>query len=94
MTTTFSLPRLVDAIFNGAPANEDVATYTFQVTSLISLYICLIALFLVAIFTRRLAKRQDLTQENKSFWIWMVGALAFSILWIAGYIVYSLAIGG
>ena len=94
MKASFSLSRLVDAIFNGAPANADVATYTAQVTSLISLYICLVALFLLALFVRRLARRRDLTQENKSFWIWMAGALAFSILWITGYIVYLLVIGG
>lgn len=93
MKASFSLSKLVDAIFNGAPANEDVATYTAQVTSLISLYICLVALFLLALFVRRLSRRQDLSEETKSFWIWMAGALAFSILWIAVYIVYLLIAG-
>jgi hypothetical protein len=93
MSMSFSLHRLVNAIFNGAPANENVAPYTAQVTSLISLYICFIALFLLALFVRRLQKRLDTTESSKSFWIWMAAAMAFSILWIAGYIVYSLAAG-
>ena len=90
---TFSLPRLVDAIFNGAPATENVASYTAQVTSLISLYICFVALFLLALFVRGLQKRPDISESSKSFWLWMAAAMAFSILWIAGYIVYSLAVG-
>lgn len=90
---SFSLTKLVMAIFNGAPADEDVAHYTSQVTSLISLYICFVALFLLALLERRLKKRADLSNDSRSFWIWMARAMAFSILWIAGFIVYSLAVG-
>jgi hypothetical protein len=94
MSVSFSLPKLVNAIFNGAAANEDVASYTSQVTSLISLYICFIALFLLALFILRLKKWRLLSEASKSFWTWMVAALAFSILWIAFFIIYSLAVGG
>jgi uncharacterized membrane protein YdcZ (DUF606 family) len=93
MSSSFSLPKLIVAIFNGAPPNEDVASYTRQITSLISLYICLVALFLLAIFVRRLGKQKSLKEESKSFWTWMAGALAFSILWVAIYVVYLLATG-
>lgn len=94
MSASFSLPKLVSAIFNGAPANEDVALYTGQVTSLISLYICFVALFLLALFILRLKKSRRLTEASKSFWTWMTSALAFSIVWIACFIIYSLAVGG
>ena len=93
MSASFPLPRIVDAIFNGVPSGEDVAPYTVYVTSLISIYICFLALFLVALWIFRLQKRQDLNEASKSFWIWMSAAMAFSILGIAFYMIYSMAIG-
>ncbi len=90
---SFSLTRLINAIFNGTPANENVASYTAQVTYLISLYVCFVALFLLTLFIQRLKKRLDINESSRSLWIWMAGAMAFSIFWIAGYIVYSLAAG-
>ena len=94
MTVSFSLPKLVNAIFKGAPANEDVASYTVQVTSLISLYICFVVLFLLSLFILRLNKWRLFNEASKTFWTWMAAALAFSVLWIACFIIYSLAIGG
>lgn len=93
MSASFSLPRLVNAIFNGVPANEDVAPYTAQVTSLISLYICCVSLFLLGLFVLRLKRRQHLNEVTRSFWIWMAAALAFSILGIMCFIIYSLLFG-
>ena len=94
MTGSFSLRKLIDVIFNGVPANEDAAPYTAQVTALISLYLCFVALFLIGLYVRRIKRREDLAADRKAFWVWMAAALAFSISWIAGYIVYLLLTGG
>ena len=94
MSTPFSLRKLVDVIFNGVPANEDVAPYTAQITALISIYICFVALVLIGLYIRRLKRRVDLPADRMAFWIWMTTALAFSVFWIAAYLVYLLATGG
>lgn len=94
MSTPFSLRKLVDVIFNGVPANEDVAPYTAQITTLISIYICFVVLFLIGLYIRRVKSRVDLPAEQMAFRIWMATALAFSVSWIAAYLVYLLATGG
>lgn len=94
MSTPFSLRKLVDVIFNGVPANEDVAPYTAQITTLISIYICFVALFFIGLHIRRVKSRVDLPAEQMAFKIWMATALAFSVFWIAAYLVYLLATGG
>lgn len=85
-----SVGKLVTAIFNGAPAHENAASYTAQITGLISIYICLVALFLLWLFVRRLAQRAT-SPERLLFVKWMVLALAaaigailiFIVLWLA-----------
>lgn len=94
MSASISIHRIVNAIFNGVPSGEDVATYTAYVTSLISIYICFVALFFVALWILRLQKRQDLNEASKSFWIWMSAAMAFSILGIACFLIYLITFGG
>ena len=44
---TPSFHQLIGAIFNGVPQNEDVAIYSSQLTSLIAIYICCVAIFLI-----------------------------------------------
>lgn len=92
MAASFSLRKLIDVIFNGVSVNEDVAPYTMQVTALISVYLCFVALFLIGVYVRRLKRRADLSADRQAFWIWMASALAFSIFWIAGYVIYLLVI--
>lgn len=94
MSAPFSLRKLVAAIFNGVPANEDAAPYTAQITALISIYLCFIALFLIGLYIRRLKRRTDLPAELTRFWTWMAMALAFPVFWIAACLVYQLATGG
>lgn len=82
--------KLVHAIFNGAPAHENPASYTGQVTGLISIYICLVALFLLWLLAHR-AERRVASPERRLFMRWMAIALAasvgaiilFILLWLA-----------
>jgi hypothetical protein len=82
--------KLVQAIFNGAPANEDAASYTAQITGLISIYICLVALFLLWLFARR-AAQGAVSPERRLFIQWMAFALAASIGAIIVFIALWLA---
>jgi hypothetical protein len=81
-----SVGKLVSAIFNGAPAHEDPASYTAQITGLISIYICLVALFLLWLFVRRLARRAT-SPDRLLFVRWMTLALAAAIGLIIVFIV-------
>jgi hypothetical protein len=82
--------KLVHAIFNGAPAHEDPASYTAQVTGLISIYICLVALFLLWLIARH-AERRIASPERRLFMRWMVIALAASVGAIIVFILLWLA---
>ncbi len=85
-----SVGKLVSAIFNGAPAHEDPESYTAQVTGLISIYICLVALFLLWLLVRSLTRRAILP-ERRLFVRWMALALAAAIGAIIVFIAFWLA---
>ncbi len=78
-----SLGDLVSAIFNGAPTPEAAEAYTAQLTALISLYICFVALFLVGVYVRAIKGRRDMDERRRTFKIWMAYALMLSIAAIA-----------
>ena len=61
-----SITNLITAIFVGAPEGMDVSKYTFQVTALISLYICLIIAFVSILFVRRLGRGPSIPAERKT----------------------------
>jgi len=86
----FSIRNLVSAVFNGAPTPELAEKYTAQLTALISLYVCFVAIFVVGIYIRAVKKRPGLTEERRLFKIWIAWSLIFSILMIAAYLVYFL----
>ena len=58
-----AIEKFVAAIFNGAPSDE-LGKYTAQTTALIGLYICFIAIFLTALFLRRLLNRPAANRER------------------------------
>ena len=78
--TEFSLSKLIRAIFFGAQPGEEAASYTHQLTALIGLYLCGVALFLLWLFLRRVKKNITLNSESQKFFIWMIYAACFSIL--------------
>lgn len=82
--------KLVHAIFYGAPAHEDPASYTAQVTGLIAIYICLVVLFLLWLLARR-AERRVASPERRLFMRWMLIALAASVCAIVVFILLWLA---
>ena len=82
------LGELVFAIFNGAPTPEAAAAYSAQITALISLYICLVAVFLVGLYIRAVKARAEITEERRTFKIWIAWSLIFAILMIAAYVAW------
>jgi hypothetical protein len=86
----FSIGELVSAVFNGAPTPEAAEKYTGQLTALISLYICFVAIFVVGVYVRSAKKRRELQEERRLFKIWIAYSLIFSILAIAAYLLYFL----
>lgn len=78
-----SLVDLITAVFNGAPTPEAAEVYSAQLTALISLYICLVAMFLIGVYVRAVKSRSDLREEPRTFKIWIAYSLMFSLLAIA-----------
>lgn len=78
-----SLSDLIRAIFMGAPSPEATAIYSARLTALISLYICLVAVFLVGVYIRAIKKRGGLSPERRDFKVWIAFALMASLLVIA-----------
>lgn len=86
----FSLSELVAAVFNGAATPEAAAKYSAQLTALISLYICAIAIFLVGIYIRAVKRRKDLQEERRLFKVWIAWSLIYAILAIAASVLLFL----
>jgi large-conductance mechanosensitive channel len=86
----FSLSELVSAVFNGAPTPELTEKYTAQITALISLYICAVAVFLVWLYIRAVKKRADLTEERRLFKVWIAWSSIYAILMITAFVLYFL----
>jgi hypothetical protein len=78
-----SLSDLIRAIFTGAPTPAETAIYSARLTALISLYICLVATFLVGVYIRAIKKRDGLSVERREFKVWIAFALLASLLIIA-----------
>lgn len=83
-----SISDLISAAFNGAPTPEAVEAYSAQLTALISLYICFVAVFVVGVYIRAVKNRAGLSDERKAFKVWIAYSLMFSILLIAAYLIY------
>jgi hypothetical protein len=81
-----SLSELIVAVFQGAPTPEAAARYSAQVTALISTYVCLVAVFVVGLYIRRVKKRDGLSPERRDFKIWIACALIAALLVIVGNI--------
>ncbi len=80
------LSDLVSAVFNGAPTPEAAAAYSAQLTALISLYICFVAVFLVGVYVRAVKARAESLEERRTFKIWIAYSLIFAIVMIAAYV--------
>jgi len=83
-----SLNELMRAVFTGAPTAEAAAVYSAQLTALISLYVCLVAVFLVGLYIRAVRKRGDLSPERQAFRIWLAFSLIASLLVVAANLAY------
>ena len=78
-----SFHRLIGAIFNGAPQNEDVAIYTSQITSFIAIYICCVAMFLIFHYARRVKNNNNLNSQRDKFYFYLLVMVGASIAVIA-----------
>jgi hypothetical protein len=85
-----SLSELVSAVFSGAPTPELTEKYTAQITALISLYICFIAIFLIGLYIRAVKKRPGLTEERRLFKVWIAWSSIYAILMITAFVFYFL----
>jgi heme/copper-type cytochrome/quinol oxidase subunit 1 len=83
-----ALSDLTSAVFNGAPTPEAAEKYTAQLTALISLYICFVAIFLLGVYIRAVNRDAHLTAERKTFNTWIAMSFVFAILMIAAFLVY------
>lgn len=83
-----SLSELISAVFNGAPTPEAAELYSAQLTALISLYICGVAIFLIALYVRAVKKNRALSEERRVFKVWIACSLIFALIVIAAYLLY------
>ncbi len=83
-----SLSELVVAVFVGAPSPEAAGTYSAQLTALISIYLCLVAVSLTGLFIRKTKRAEALMAEQRLFRIWIAWSLIFAILMIVLRLVY------
>lgn len=83
-----SLRELIVAVFSGAPSPQAAQTYSAQLTALISIYICLVAVFLIGLYIRRAKRTEGLLVEQRLFKIWMARSLIFAILMIIASLVF------
>lgn len=89
-----SIRNLITAIFVGAPEGMDVSKYTFQVTALISLYICLIIAFVSILFIRRVKSGPSIPVERKTVLSLISYSITFSTATLTLYIAYLLYSNG
>ena len=78
-----SFHQLIGAIFNGVPQNEDVAIYSSQLTSLIAIYICCVAIFLIFHYARRVKNNNNLNSQRDKFYFYLLVMVGASIAVIA-----------
>ncbi|MGJ0507878.1 MAG: hypothetical protein ACR652_12300 [Methylocystis sp.] len=83
-----SLKDLVVAIFNGAPSAEAAQAYSAQATALISLYICFVAVFLIAIYIRATKRNAALPAAVQLFRVWIAAALMMAVVMIAAVVTW------
>jgi hypothetical protein len=89
-----SIGDLMSAVFNGAPTPEAMEKYTAQLTALISLYICLVALFCVGIYVRAVNRKTKMRAERRTFKTWIAMSLVFAILMISAFLVHFFIAAG
>lgn len=82
-----TLSELIVAVFNGAPSPGAAQTYSAQITALISIYLCLVAVFLNGLYIRRAKKAGALSAERRQFKVWIAWSLIFALLMIVAGLV-------
>lgn len=86
-----SLTELIAALFTGAPTPAAAAVYSTQLTALISLYVCLVAMFLTGVYIRAVRARPELSPERRDFRVWLAAALIGALLVIAANLLHIYA---
>lgn len=85
-----SLGDFFTAVFRGAPTPQAAEAYTAQLTALISLYLCGVAVFVVGVYVRAIQRRRDLTAEQRTFKVWIASSLIMAIAVIAASVAWFL----
>jgi hypothetical protein len=85
---------LFSAVFNGAPTPEATEKYTAQLTALISLYICFVAIFALGVYIRAIGGKADMRAERRTFKTWIALSFVFAILAIVVFLVSFLVTAG
>lgn len=81
-----SISDFFSAVYNGAPTPEATEKATAQVTAVIALYICFVAIFVIGVYIRATGRKKGLAEERRAFRIWIAWSLMFSILMIGAYV--------
>jgi hypothetical protein len=88
-----AIQKFISAIFNGVP-NDELDKYTTQITAVIGLYICFIAIFLTGLYVRRLHNRPPVNLDRKNSLLSVAYSMLFGAGGVAIYIVFFLIAAG
>jgi uncharacterized membrane protein YhaH (DUF805 family) len=88
-----AVQKFVSAIFNGVPSDE-LGKYTTQITGVIGIYICFIAIFLTGLYVRRLHNRPPTNRDRENAMLPVTYATLLALSGTAIYIVYFLINNG
>jgi hypothetical protein len=83
-----SFAELVMAVFKGAPSPQAAETYSAQLTAIISIYLCLVAVFLISLYIRKTKRFAAGFAEQRQFKVSIAWSAVFAILMIALRLVY------
>ncbi len=78
-----SFTELITAVFKGAPSPEAAETFSAQLTAVISIYLCLVAIFLVGLYIRALKRAEAPSPQGRLFNVWIAWSLIFALAMVA-----------
>ncbi len=87
-TMRASFPELIVAVFQGAPSPQAAQTYSAQLTAIISIYLCAVAIFLIGLYIRATGRAEAPSEQGRLFKIWVAWSLILAIAMIAAGLVY------
>ena len=88
-----AIQKFISAIFNGVPSDE-LDKYTTQITAVIGLYICFIAIFLTGLYVRRLHNKRPVNFDRKNALLSAAYSMLLGVGGVAIYIVFFLIAHG